>query len=211
VIHFYQRGWIRLIVTLARGMASKFIAMGVIKEEDRAIYDYSFQLLLSDILNITALIILSIVIGKIFETILYMAAFIYLRSIGGGYHASTHFKCFLTMLFAYAAFLMALFMLPQRYHILITIFSFIFSIVVVFNLAPVSHANKPLNTKERHSLAKKSRLTVVLYAVLTISLQSLLKKTWPGLSVGLSMFTVSISMIAAYIGSRERGKRGEKE
>jgi accessory gene regulator B len=192
-------------------MASKFIAMGVIKEEDRAIYDYSFQLLLSDALNITALVLLSFIIGKVFETMLYMISFIYLRSIAGGYHASSHLKCFLTMLFAYTAFLMTLFLLPLRYHLLVTIVSFILSIVIVFILAPVGHVNKPLNTKERLSLAKKSRLTIILSAIITISLQSLFIETWPGLSVGLSMFSVSVSMIAAYLGSREKGKRGEKE
>jgi accessory gene regulator B len=192
-------------------MASKFIAIGVIKEEDRAIYDYSFQLLLSDILNVTALVILSVIANKIFETILYMVAFMYLRSIAGGYHAPTHFKCLLTMLFAYTFFLVTLFMLPPQYFLLLTICSFVISTVVVFILAPVAHANKPLNTKERLSLAKKSRLTVIIYVVATVACNALFQSSWPGLSVGVSMFSVSISMIVAYLDLGGKRKREKEE
>jgi accessory gene regulator B len=211
MLSFIQRGCIYLIVTLARGISSKFIAIGVIKEEDRAIYDYSFQLLLSDILNVFALMILSVITGKLFETILYMITFMYLRSIGGGYHASSHFRCFLTMLFAYAVFLITLFILPQNFHIPITILSCTISAVVVFALAPVDHANKPLNTKEKFSLAKKSRLTVILFVIAIVSFQSLFQLTWPGLSVGLSMLSVSVSMIVAYYDTRKTKKTRVKE
>jgi accessory gene regulator B len=195
-----------MIVTLARGLSSRFIAIGVIKKEDRAIYDYSFQLLLMDILNIVVLILLSAIAGKILETILYMISFMYLRSIGGGYHASTHLRCFLTMLLVYSAFLATLFLLPLQYYIHTTIISFFISLIVVFRLAPATHVNRPLNTKEKLALAKKSRLTAILYVVATLSYTALSKETSQGLTVGLSMLSVSGSMIVAALTPKREEK-----
>lgn len=187
-----------MIVSLAQKMSSSFIAMNVIKEEERQIYDYSFQLLLSTILNSSVLIILSVIAGRIFETALFMITFITLRQLAGGYHARTHFRCFLIMLLVYSIFLIILFSLPAHYYTYVVVASVVISMFTVFLIAPVADANKPLTSKERNKLSQKSRLILSMYILAGVIYTFFSSELWPVLSVYLGMLAISVSMSVAY-------------
>ena len=61
----------------------------VIKKEDRAIYYYGYDMLISGILQSMLLFLIGVVFGEIDMTVAFVVVFVTLRSCTGGYHANT--------------------------------------------------------------------------------------------------------------------------
>jgi len=83
-----------MIAQMSKKIALFFISNRIINEEDKEVYEYSLELLLSAVLNFSAVIILAVCTGKIMEASLFVLGFVPLRTLAGGYHAKNHFRCF---------------------------------------------------------------------------------------------------------------------
>ena len=82
-----------MVQKIARKTAEKMSERRIIEAKTIHIYTYGLELLFSSLAGVVALIIISTANGKAFLWIPYLAGFIPLRLSGGGYHASTHFRC----------------------------------------------------------------------------------------------------------------------
>ena len=142
---------------MSKKISSFFILNDIIKEEDKEVYEYSFELLLSTILNFVAVIIIALITRKILEATLFVLGFVPLRTLAGGYHASTHFRCFMILLFTYSVFLLTVFFIPIKFIEPAMIVMILCSILLVFILSPVEDSNKPLSEEETKLFKRKSR------------------------------------------------------
>ena len=82
-------------------------------EFERDVYEYCFEVLLSTFLNLLAIIILAVATGLYLETLCFTISFMTLRGTAGGYHAKTHWGCFLILMLVYAIFAITLFFIPN--------------------------------------------------------------------------------------------------
>ena len=81
-------------------ISSFFIKKNRIKEEEREIYEYSFEILLSTVANF-AMVLIILLIAKVFViTIFYTAGFMIIRRNAGGF-VNKHWSCMLVLLGAY--------------------------------------------------------------------------------------------------------------
>ncbi len=76
------------------GLLERFVPMN---DEERTVYTYAFDIALYTVLSTTALLIIGIICGQLVHTVICIVLFYINQSVGGGYHASTHEKCFMTM------------------------------------------------------------------------------------------------------------------
>ena len=65
----------------------------MIEKEDTQIYTYGFEIFIDSFIETTLILLIGILGGWIFETLLFISAFTILRSYTGGYHASTKIAC----------------------------------------------------------------------------------------------------------------------
>jgi len=184
---------------MSKKISSFFISNNIIKEEDKEVYEYSLELLLSTILNFAAVIIIAIFTGKILEATLFVLGFVPLRALAGGYHADTHFRCFLILLFTYSVFLVIIFFIPAKLVFATAIIIMLISILLIFILAPVENSNRPFSEKERKTLKKKSRIGILVYAAIVLCLTLLFSNKIFGFSLAFGIFSVSFSMLASVI------------
>lgn len=126
---------------LAQGTAERLAAQGIIREEDAPIYRYGLEAMYSSLLELLSILALAALIGNFWQTVLFFAAFIPLRLYAGGYHASTRLRCFLTSLVVYAAFIIALKIVPVAWFVPLAFIGGAVSFLIIWLFAPVIHQN----------------------------------------------------------------------
>lgn len=185
-----------MITRMSGKLSSLFISQGVIPAEDREVYEYSFETLLSTLFSFLVLFIIAIITGTIGYTALYLAGFIPLRLIAGGYHAKNHGRCFIILMCAYAVFLFLLNFLPTEIMMTSIILPTVVSVVLVFLIAPSDDSNKPMSNDVKAIGRKKSRVLVMSYALIVFALIVLVSDPRIPLSIALGNVTLSISLLA---------------
>lgn len=197
---------VSIITRMTKKIASIFILQGIIQEEDKEVYEYSFELLFSTILNFAAVIVIAIFTKRIIEATIFVLGFVPLRALAGGYHADSHFRCFLILLFTFSLFLLSLGFLPGKFFLVATILMIIISTLLVFILSPVEDSNRPFSEHEKISLKSKSRTSILVYSVIVLGLFFLLTNKIFGFSLAFGVFSVSVSLLASVI--KNRVKKG---
>ena len=188
-----------MIAQMSKNISSFFITQGIIQEDDREVYVYSFEVLLSASASFLTLIILAFLSHTVLETALYLLGFIPLRQIAGGYHAPNHFRCYITMLSVYALFLLLLFFVPVDLIFPALILCAILSTVLVFVFAPSEDSNKPLSSEECAYFRIKSRFFVIGYVVLIGLLATFIEDKTVAFALTLGVFSVALSLLVNQI------------
>ena len=80
-------------------LIDKCIRHGIIKDQETDVYRYGFDLLVFSLINIILLVFVGLAVNRAGSVALILLGYIPLQSMGGGYHADTHLRCMLLMLF----------------------------------------------------------------------------------------------------------------
>ena len=155
------------LTKLTNRIVDIIIASGSGKSDDREVYAYGIEIMLSTVINLLCIFTIAIIVGKIAYTIVYMVFFMGLRTVAGGYHAETHLGCLLVMLAAYGLSLLVFFV-PTTYYLWISFVMIVLSASLIFILAPVAHPNKPLDSDDMRRLRALSRSVIALEIALIL-------------------------------------------
>lgn len=188
-----------MLSKVSKKMSSYFIERGEVLEEEREVYDYYFEILLSTILNALFLIVCGIVFKNFINTILFMIGFIIFRIVSGGFHANSHFKCFLTLAGVYSISLIMLKFMPEKFLNILSIIFLLISTLLIYFDAPVEHKNNPLDDKTREKLRKYAQILSVLISLIIIVLIFTIGFSKYIFSFCYGMFAVAISIAAVKI------------
>ncbi|OFV69284.1 accessory gene regulator protein B [Acetobacterium wieringae] len=118
------------------------------------------------ILNVATIIGIGIVLNMVWESIIFLLTFVPLRFNAGGYHAKTQLRCYLYSVAMITATLMGIKIIPWTGIICIALTLFVGTII--FFLAPVEAANKPLGQVEKAVYKKRTRFTLVVFVFLVL-------------------------------------------
>lgn len=151
-----------MISSAANNITNYLICEKVIKDDDREIYQYGFEQVFSSLLNIATMLLLGIILGKIYQSLVLILSFMALRSYSGGYHANTPLHCYLlTVMSISAALSIMKFITIDRF---ICLGLLVLSSVVILLLSPIGSKNKPLDEIEKIIYRKK---TIIVWSVET--------------------------------------------
>lgn len=171
-----------------------FLAKGVIPEGQRDVYEYSFEVLYSDLMYFILLGGTALLFRCGWQTVLFLLGFIPLRRLAGGYHASTYLKCHLLFWFTQMAMIACCYWVPERWYMPGAYALAILSCLLVFLFAPVAHENKPLSEKERKRffiLSRVAALAILVFpaaaALLHLEAQLIFTFTFGAASVAVSL------------------------
>lgn len=151
-----------MISSAANNITNYLICKKVIKDDDREIYQYGFEQVFSSLLNIATMLLLGIILGKIYQSLVLILSFMALRSYSGGYHANTPLHCYLlTVMSISAALSIMKFITIDRF---ICLGLLVLSSLIIITLSPIGTANKPLDEIEKIIYRKK---TIIVWSVET--------------------------------------------
>ena len=155
----------KLSVLLSEELSSKLSS----SDDNKEIYAYSFEVILSLLVNICILTVVAFIIGKVPELIFFTIFFSGLRVYAGGYHAKTHLECFSVTLIIFLFSALSNSYLTAYGEIILAV-GIVFSVIMVFRLAPAETENKPLSKKETKKYSLISRIIVIALSLAAVSL-----------------------------------------
>lgn len=133
--------------------------------EEREVYIYGFDIAIYTFLSTLGLFFIGWMAGRPIETTLLIFLYYINQSFGGGFHASSHFMCFLTMVLGELLFLVS-FLLP--YSLLACIGISVISLLFMWMHPLVLHPNKSYLKKKAPQLIKRSRQILLCETALLI-------------------------------------------
>lgn len=190
-----------MLSKLAQNAASFFVKKGLIKKEDKEIYVYGLEVLISEALNWLICIIIAIATGKLLETVFYMIAFMHLRETIGGFHANSHYGCIIISTLVYVACLWLICMTPPGWYVVLVVVGLLIYMSQIYLIAPVAHPNKPFASgREIQVFRRRSIKNSLIYCGVCVVLMLLPWEMSRVLSycILLGMLTASISMTVEY-------------
>ena len=157
-----------MITHLSEFFTEKLISDGNIAKEDRELYVYGFFMLLSQLMYLIIVCILGLIFCCFFESVIFYAAFLFIRRYAGGYHASSEARCELMSISSIVASI-AVIKLSGIYNfgIFLLILAGI-SAVCIFILCPLDTPEKPLSDKEIVHFRKTARIILAIIAVAAV-------------------------------------------
>lgn len=185
-----------MITYAASKISSFFIHKKIILEKDKEVYDYCFEVLIAFLLNFIIIISLALITRTFLFGMLFLLAFLPLRITVGGYHANTHLKCMITLVFTYLIFVSLIRVFPANL-ITVTCFGILaLSESIIFLFAPSEDKNNPLNKNKKCQLRLRGRIIGMLYALISVCGLFVLKNLFLTFSFVLGFFTVALSVLA---------------
>lgn len=135
-----------IFATLSHKIGDNLVRSNVIKEEDAEIYIYGINQIFVSVLNVSSALIIGLILGMLLESVIFLAAYIPLRSFAGGYHAKTPVRCYFTSVFLIFAVLLFCKYIP--FNLLLHGGILIINSAICAFLCPVQDNNKPLDAVE---------------------------------------------------------------
>lgn len=151
-----------MFTSLTEKAVNYLIYKNVIDNDNLEIYQYGLGQIFSTTLNILTTLLLGIIFGEIYQSLIFVFAFMILRTYSGGYHAKTPIRCYFLTTISIAAGLSAMkFIVINRF---IYLGLLILSSLIIITLSPIGTANKPLDEIEKIIYRKK---TIIVWSVET--------------------------------------------
>lgn len=131
-------------------------------EEQAEVIRYGLELLFIKISFFLCTMIIGIVMGSVFECLIFTILFSSIRTLAGGYHANTRMQCFIISMLTFTSGLCLLKIVEIYEYILlpIAVVAIIFSIVI-WEYSPVDTDNKRLDNDEKILFRKKTRKMII--------------------------------------------------
>ncbi len=185
-----------MIESISEKITDLIIKEGIEKENNRDILVYGIILIISDIINTMVVVVIGLVFGRLFSSLIFFSSFAIMREQTGGYHARTHIGCNLVLGINTVLVMTAVRFLGNNPKAAwgLMIISVAFGLITFMLFAPREHENKKLEQYSKDALKKRSIIVWLIVSVFQLVLL-LCGHTEYSLTVGLSVVSVSVALL----------------
>lgn len=187
-------------------ITNALIKAGAVPPEDSALYEYGIKMGLLMVINIVTAVLIGLFLGMIWQCIIFLAAYNPVRTYAGGSHANTPLKCYLFSIPAMFAILFGIKLIPWNGYAVVIVL--ILAGAVIWLLAPVEDANKPLDQLERKVYGRKARIYMAVLAGLAVVLW-LAELKQSSLSIVMALGVASVMLILGAVKNKKLEDRQE--
>lgn len=153
-----------MFMQVSKKLTDILVENQIVDSESRELYQFGIEQTFTIILNLITTLVIGLLFGMVWQILLFMAAYIPLRSFCGGVHAKTPLRCY----FSSVILLTAIEAIIKYASLNMTEFVIIYwiaSIIIIF-LSPVEDLNKPLDEVEKTVYKRKAVLLWVIESTL---------------------------------------------
>ncbi len=181
-------------------IASFYVRKSIIPKDHKDIYSYGIELILNEALTFALVLLVSVIMHRFWDGILFLITFCCTRIYAGGFHAKTVAVCRATMIITLISVL-DFTVIIESVHLWILVLCLIGSAVILFPLIPVKHPNKTLTENQKRKGKVKGICTYIFFSGCSIILCEFNKRA--GVLINLSLMSVTILAIVGKIRTRE--------
>ncbi len=185
-----------MVQQIANNLTDLLLKKEIVKEEDKEIYTYGLEALLSTVINTILVLIFGLLTGMLLETLAFLISFAILRVYCGGYHAKTHVGCILMFAGIYGFAMLVLTIMPAQYQGIFSMVAGGLSLLIILLYAPIEHKNRPFVGNEYKTFRMLSRIIALLEAGLIV-LSNIFAYQFIKLALNVSMAMLSVVFILA--------------
>lgn len=138
------------------------ISNELISKDNEAWFRYGLEKRLCTLVVLIPFAIIAVYLSGFWAAMSYIISFFYLRSQTNGYHAKTHWGCFIGSLLLELFFLLVIEPMLNTNRVLVMVS---IAVVVVFALAPYNHPMMDLDEYEYVACKKVARIRCILLAI----------------------------------------------
>ena len=170
----------------------------IIRAEDRAVYEYGFQITIANITNALIVLLIGLITHSIVRVLIFYTVFLSMRMFCGGFHAKTYTQCFCLLC------TVAGYGVMEFTNVLsAAVISVVLQGLCLYQMAPVENENHPLSKAEKKKFRSYSMIVFVFW-VLIMFLMYTNKYYMIAAVISVTLLSVSILMLIA------KQKRGGK-
>ncbi len=195
-----------MLKNVAIKMRDYFIKKEIIGSDEKEMYDFCFEVLLSTILNAMGILIIGMITKQYAETFIFALTFLVFRGVCGGVHAKTHVMCFVSLMTLFSIFVLLEIFVPQNILYYISISISIASLFVIIAMSPIDNINKPIDKVERTKLRKRMYVLVVLIITVILPLHCFQGMINYAFSISYALFSIAILMILGILVNKYQSK-----
>ena len=177
-------------------IAAKLVESETISAEDKELYEYGLKQAANTALNIATTLVVGFIFGMVWQSVLFMAAYIPLRSYAGGYHAGTPLKCYIFSVVLTVCAISGIRFIPDS-NILIGALAFAAS-AVIFAAAPLGDKNKPLDEIEVKVFKRRTRI-ILFTEIISAGIFMFAGLAWISVCVVVSMTVAGIMLAVGVV------------
>ncbi|MEY8355411.1 accessory gene regulator B family protein [Lachnospiraceae bacterium 54-53] len=150
-----------MIREFASMVGKRWIKNGLISSEYYECYVYGIELIVSQILGISIILLLGAITGTHLNAVVFLVVFILVRQYTGGYHAGNYLSC--NIIFSLSYIVNMLIVARNEINLFILVaFTFTIGIGTISIIGPCTHKNKRI---EETLLKANKTKSLVLYVV----------------------------------------------
>ncbi len=145
---------------LARQLTEKIMLTGNVDDHKKEIIQYALELCISTIILIFSIQLLSFILFRKLDGMIFILFFVPIRLFSGGFHASTYLKCYFSSLAMFSVIAVA----AERLLIQNTVLKIsviILGFVFVYCRAPHINKNHPISERMVQINRKRLRITMI--------------------------------------------------
>lgn len=148
---------------LSECIADFLLSQKVIKKQEKEIYVYGTQLVISSIINLLICITISLLLGELINGLIFFAIFSSLRRFTGGFHCKTFIMCNVVFSSIVALALLSNTFLGKVFeNYVIVMVTAIFNLICILLFSPVYNENKKLTYIQKRRFLISS---IIVYAI----------------------------------------------
>lgn len=187
----------------ASKITDRLLENRIINEAEYEIYCFGFKTGFVILSNVVIVLLIGFILGMPIESLLFLLAFISLRSCAGGIHTSNNTRCMVLSAIAVFLLLLTAYMIQGFVTVLTILLLAISSAIVIYVLSPVQDKNKPLDDTEVKLYRRRTR------KVLCLELCLLMILLYVGFNMAATVLalTVFIICISVCLGALKNTKK----
>lgn len=181
---------------LAEDISLYLITNKIIDIEERDIYIYGIELLISTLLTSISILILAFFIGELVSAVIFLLIHFLLKSYTGGYHANYYYQCYIYSILNFIILIIAKTRILLAYKPVVALALLVISIMIIFKYAPVTNKNNPKTEEEisrNKKVARKRVLLLSLIPILGYVVKAELIDIW--FMMALTIFSIAYSIV----------------
>ena len=191
-----------MLAELSKSIVGRQIKKDRIREEERALYEYAYELLLNQTINILIAVLIAVLFRDPVTVLLFLVSYMPLRSYCGGYHADTNMGC--TIVSTLLIIMVCCIMNDIKGGWVLSYYpiAFALSAAVIIWCAPIADMHKPLDGAETTCYRKRSRIVCGIEILFAMVLY--FAKIRYGLVIAVSHLILALMLFLGILKNRKR-------